>query len=136
MRTGFSKFIFFTAFCLALTSIQLAAQQSSPTHASPTQDQAQQPAENPPHVDQQTNPDDRKMESAIRSEFKKDPHAAYSNVRVHVTDNDVMLTGTVMTQTAKDQAAQVASEHAGGRSITNHIKVNKVNPKTAPGPGI
>jgi osmotically-inducible protein OsmY len=136
MRTGFSKYIFLTALCLALTSIQLAAQQSSSAQTSPSQDQAQQPAEKAPHVDQQTNPDDRKMESAIRSEFKQDPHAAYSNVRVHVTDNDVMLTGTVMTQTAKDQAAQVAGEHAGGRTITNHIKVNKVNPKTAPGPGI
>jgi osmotically-inducible protein OsmY len=136
MRTGFSKYIFFTALCVALSSIQLTAQQSSPTHASPTQDQAQQSAENPPHVDQQTNPDDRKLESTIRGQFHHDPHMAYSNVRVHVTDNEVMLTGTVMTDTAKEQAAQIAGEHAGGRTITNHIKVNKVNPKTNPGPGI
>lgn len=133
MRTGLSKYVFFTVLCLALTAIQLGAQQSSSPQTSSSQDQAQQPAENPPHVDQQTNPDDRKLESAIKGQFRQDPHMAYSMVRVHVTDNEVLLTGTVLTDTAKDQAAQIATEHAGGRKITNHIRVN---PNIHPGPGI
>jgi osmotically-inducible protein OsmY len=105
-----------------------AAQQQNP----PDQGQAQQPAEPPPHVDQQTNPEDRKVEKSIQSAFRQDPHMAYSKVQVQATDTEVILTGTVLTATAKDQAEKIASDQAGGRKITNRIRVN---PNIHPGPG-
>jgi osmotically-inducible protein OsmY len=117
---------------LALVAIQALSQQ--PQSQSPsTPSQAQQPAEAPPHVDQEPNPEDRSLESSIKDELKKDPHMAYSNVRVHVTDTEIMLTGTVQTGTAKTQAAKIAGEHAGSRKIENHLKVN---PNMHPGSGL
>ena len=110
---------------LSLTLVTVAAQaQPAAQQKPPAQDQAQQPAEPPPHVDQQTNPDDRKLEQAITGDLRKDPHMAYSHITVHVSDTEVMLTGTVMTQTAKDQAVQIAEQHAEGRKITNRIRIN------------
>jgi osmotically-inducible protein OsmY len=109
----------------------LAQQPQSQTPSSaPDQSQAQQPAEPPPHVDAEPNPEDRTLEQSIQDDLGKDPHMAYSSVAVHVTDTEIMLTGTVHTSTAKDQAAKIAGEHAGGRKIENQIKVN---PNTHPG---
>jgi osmotically-inducible protein OsmY len=109
----------------------LAQQPQSQTPSSaPDQSQAQQPAEPPPHVDAEPNPEDRTLEQSIQDNLGKDSHMAYSSVAVHVTDTEIMLTGTVHTSTAKDQAAKIAGEHAGGRKIENQIKVN---PNTHPG---
>ena len=88
------------------------------------QSQQQQQAEKPPHVDTEPAPSDRALEHAIMDEFKQDPHAVYSRVRVHVTDTEVLLSGVVLTNEAKDQAAQIATSHAGNRKVVNHIKVN------------
>ena len=125
---------------LALLSILMfaaayafAQQPQSQNPPASDQSQAQQPAEAPPHVDAEPNPDDRALESSIQSELKQDPHMAYSSVAVHVTDTEIMLTGTVKTSTAKEQAAKIAGEHAGSRKIENHIKVN---PNTHPGSGL
>lgn len=120
-------------FSLALAGIQAAAQQPSSQQNPPGQGQAQQPAENPPHVDQQTNPEDRALEKSIQGALGQDPHMAFSQVRVQATDQDVTLTGTVLTATAKDQAEKIAAEKAGGRKINNKIRVN---PSTKQGPGL
>jgi osmotically-inducible protein OsmY len=87
----------------------------------------------PPHVDAEPNPEDRTLEQSIKDDLGKDEHMAYSNVTVHVTDTEIMLTGTVHTSTAKSQAAKIAGEHAGGRKVENHIKVN---PNTHPTAGL
>ena len=109
-------------------------QSQSPSTSDQVQSQAQQqPSEAPPHVDKEPNPEDRALESSIKDELKKDPHMTYSNVRVHVTDTEVMLTGTVQTGTAKSQAAKIAGEHSGNRKIENHLKVN---PNMHPGSGL
>ena len=63
------------------------------------------------------------------TDLKQDPHMAYSDVHVHVTDTEVLLRGTVKTQTAKDQAAKIAGAHAAKRKITNRIKVNSSHPQ-------
>lgn len=107
--------------------------QSQNPPASSGQSQAQQPAEPPPHVDQEPNPDDRALESSIKDELAKDAHMTYSRISVHVTDTEIMLTGVVLTNTAKDQAEKIAGEHAGNRKIENQLKVN---PNTHPGPGL
>jgi osmotically-inducible protein OsmY len=103
-----------------------APSQSQPSQSQP---QAQQPTEAPPHVDAEPNPDDRSLENSIKDELKKDPHMAYSRVAVHVTDTEIMLTGVVLSSTAKEQAAKIAGEHAGNRKIKNQLKVNpNINP--------
>ena len=77
-------------------------------------------------------PDDRRMEKSIKVVFGKDEHMAYSNVSVHVTDTEIMLTGTVQTAATKNRAEKIATEHAGSRKIENQIKIN---PNTHPGAG-
>ena len=119
--------LFFLA--LSFTIAQAASGQPS---AQPTAASGVQQAEPPPHVDAEPNPGDRQLENKIMDDLKQDPHMAYSKVSVHVTYKEVLLTGTVLTKTAKDQAAQIASEHAAKRKITNRIKVNS---NTHPGPG-
>jgi osmotically-inducible protein OsmY len=92
-----------------------------------------QQAEKPPHVTQEPDPAARNLEKTILTDLQKDPHMAYSRVRVHVSDTEIVLSGVVLTATARDQAEKIAGEHAGSRKITNRIKVN---PNTNPGPGI
>jgi osmotically-inducible protein OsmY len=119
--------LFFLA--LSFTIAQAASGQPS---AQPTEASGVQQAEKPPHVDAEPNPADRQLENTIMDDLKQDPHMAYSKVSVHVTYKEVLLTGTVLTKTAKDQAAQIAGEHAAKRKITNRIKVNS---NLHPGPG-
>jgi osmotically-inducible protein OsmY len=134
MMRIFARIAFLSLICLAFAITRAGGEQSAPTHQDPAgQDQAQPPAHNPPHVDAQTNPDDRKLEQQIKGELQQDPHMAYSRVRVHVTDSEVQLSGIVLTTEAKDWASKIATEHSGGRKITNHIKVN---PNTHPGSGL
>jgi BON domain len=111
----------------------LAQQPQSQTPSSALDHSHAQPQEGsslPPHVDPEPNPEDRSLEQSIKAELGKDQHMAYSSVSVHVTDTEIMLTGTVHTSTAKAQAAKIAGEHAGGRKIENQLKVN---PNTHPG---
>lgn len=103
-----------------------------PLSAQNSQDQPQQ-AEKPPHVDQEPHPSARQLEHTIMDAIKQNPHMAYSRVRVHVTDAEILLSGVVLTEEAKSQAEQIATEHAGGRKVTNHLKVN---PNIHPAPGI
>src|SRR5215469_1390108 len=98
----------------------------------PAASQAQRPAETPPYVDQQTNPDERKLEQDIMSDLRKDPQMAYSRLTVQVGDTEVIITGIVLTDTARDHALQIATQHAQGRKVTNRIRVN---PNLNPGPG-
>ncbi len=109
------------------------ARQPQSQYPAPSQPQAQQPAEAPPHVDPEPNPDDRALEQSIKADFGKDEHMAYSSVAVHVTDTEIMLTGTVQSSSAKDQAEKIATDHAGGRKIKNQIKINT---NTHPGLGL
>jgi len=105
-----------------------AAAQQPQTPSSPAQDQ-QQPAEQPPHVDVEPDPASRNLEKTIKDALQQDPHMAYSNVSVHVDPKEVILSGTVVTETAKNQAEQIATDHAEGRKVTDLIKVN---PNTHP----
>jgi osmotically-inducible protein OsmY len=122
---------------LTLAAVQALSQSQYPAPSQSqqpqSQPQAQQPAEAPPHVDAEPNPDDRALEQSIQDELKKDPHMAYSRVAVHVTDTEVMLTGVVLTSSAKEQAAKIAGEHAKGRKVYNRLKVN---PNTNPPSGL
>ncbi len=121
---------------LTLAAVQALSQSQYPapsqSQPSQSQPQAQQP-EGAPHVDAEPSPDDRALEKSIQADLGKDPHMAYSHVDVHVTDTEIMLTGTVLTSDAKDQAAKIAGEHAAGRKINNRLKVNS---NTHPGSGL
>lgn len=105
---------------------------SQPLSAQNSQDQPQQ-AEKPPHVDTESHPSARELEHTIMDAIKQDPHMSYSRVRVHVTNTEILLSGVVLTEEAKSQAEQIATEHAGGRKVTNHLKVN---PNIHPAPGM
>ena len=113
-------------------SFFMARALSQPLAAQNSQDQPQQ-AQNPPHVDQEPHPSARQLERTIMDEIKQNPHMTDSRVRVHVTDSEILLSGVVLTEEAKSQAEQIATEHAGHRKVTNHIKVN---PNIHPAPGI
>ena len=117
---------------LMFVAVNAFAQQPQSQNPPAPDQSAHQPTEAPPHVDAEPNPDDRALEKSIESDFGKDEHMAYSNVSVHVTDTEIMLTGTVQTAAAKDQAEKIATEHAGSRKIENQIKIN---PNTHPGAG-
>ena len=117
-------------FFLAL-SFSIARAASVQPSAQPTEASGLQQQESPPHVDAEPNPADRQLENTIMTDLKQDPHMAYSDVHVHVTDTEVLLGGTVKTQTAKDQAAKIARAHAAKRKITNSIKVNSSQPPGA-----
>jgi osmotically-inducible protein OsmY len=110
-------------------SQQPQSQQPESQQPQSQQPQSQQPTEPPPHVDQEPNPDDRALEDTIKKDLGQDAHMAYSRVTVHVTDAFVELDGVVLTSTAKEQAAKIAAEHAGGRKVRNKLKVN---PNTHP----
>ena len=104
---------------------------SQPFSAQNSQDQPQQAEK--PHVDTESHPSARALERTITDAIKQDPHMSYSRVKVHVTDSEILLSGVVLTEEAKSQAEQIATEHAGGRKVTNHLKVN---PNIHPAPGI
>lgn len=117
----------------ALAAVQASGGQAQPQSQPKAEDQSQQPqaqpTEPPPHVDHEPNPADRALEDTIKKDLSQDAHMAYSRVTVHVTDTAVELDGVVLTSTAKDQAAKIAAEHAGGRKIKNKLKIN---PNTHP----
>lgn|SRR5262249_14561852 len=117
---------------LTILTLLFAVTRAPGRPAPPAWDPPQQ-AQKPPHVDAEPDAQARNLEKTITNAIKQDPHMAYSRVTVHVTDSEVVLSGVVLTDTAKDQAAQIATEQAGGRKVTNKIKVN---PNTHPGPGI
>jgi osmotically-inducible protein OsmY len=133
MTLHFRKLALLMIFGLGLAMVTAVAQQSQSQQNPPAQDQVQQPAQKPPHVDVEPNPEDRKLEQSILGALQKDPHMAYSRVSVHVTDQEIVLVGIVLTTTAKDQAEQIATQHAGGRKVTNKIRVN---PNVHHGPGL
>lgn len=114
---------------LAQAKAQAASQQNPPASGQAQQ----QPTETPPYVSKEPNPEARKLEQAINSELQQDPHMAYSRVRVQATDDEIVLSGTVLNATAKQNAEDIAQKHAGGRKISNRIRVN---PNVQPGPGI
>ena len=119
---------------LVILTVSLAitrAASQNPVQNTQTPDQSKQ-VEKPPRVDAEPSPSDRNIESTIKDALGQDPHMAYSRVSVHVTHKEVVLTGVVLTGTAKSQAAQIATEHAAGRKVTNRLKVNR---NTHPGPG-
>ena len=118
---------------LMFVAVNAFAQQPQSQNPPAPDQSAQQPTEAPPHVDAEPSPDDRALEKSIQDDLGKDEHMAYSSVAVHVTDTEIMLTGTVQTGAAKDQAEKIASDHAGGRKINNQIKINS---NTHPGAGL
>jgi len=129
MRPYRAKLAMLAILALSL-AVALAAGQQPQPQISPSQGQAQ---EKPPHVDEQTNPEGRAAEKSITDALKQDPHMAFSNVSVHASGDEIILTGTVLTSTAKDQAEKIATEHAGGKKVTNKIRVN---PNIHQGPGL
>ena len=132
MRHYLVKLAMLATLALALSVAFAVGRQSQPQSA-PAQDQAAQQAPPPPHVDVEPDPASRKLEQTIEDAFSQDPYFADSRVSVQVTDTEIVLSGVVLTATAKDHAKKIATDHAGGRKVTDLIKVN---PNIQPGPGL
>lgn len=118
-RAIFATLAVLTTFSLIICTVG----QQAPAQNSPPQSQPQK-TEKPPHADVERNPEARDIERSILDALHQDPHMAYSRVRVHVTGKRVVLSGVVLTSGARDQAEQIASNHALGRKVTNKIRVN------------
>lgn len=92
-----------------------------------------QPNPNPPSTADTGASTNKKIEQEIRTALKHDPHVANAKVGVHASGDAIILSGTVASAEAKDEAEQIANQHANGKKITNRIKVN---PNVHPGPGL
>jgi osmotically-inducible protein OsmY len=79
------------------------------------------------------NPTASKIAREIKTALSQDPHVANSKVGVQASGDEIILTGTVASAEVKDEAEQIATQHANGKKITNRIKVN---PNVHPGPGL
>jgi osmotically-inducible protein OsmY len=109
---------------LSFTLARAAVQQNPPAH-----DQ-----QNPAASSQQTPASgSTEIEKNIRSAFNQDPNHTFRSVRVQDTDSAIILSGTVTTADAKQQAEQIANQYGGGKKVRNQIRVN---PNVHPGPGL
>jgi len=72
------------------------------------------------------------IQRAIEDAYRQEPKMHDSRVSVHVTGKEVWLRGVVLTHEAEKLAVQIARDHAAGRKIVDHLKVN---PNTHSGAG-
>src|SRR5260370_15444386 len=101
-----------TLVSLTVSVGQAGGQQSRPQQSPSASGQVQQPAEKPPHVDEESNPEGRKVEHAIKADLQQYPHMTYSQVSVLATHNEIVLSGTVLTGTANQHPEHIAQKHA------------------------
>ena len=107
---------------LAAAMAQAAGQQS-PSQQNPPASVHQQPAERQPHMDLESNPEGQQLEQAIKVDLQQAARTAFSQVTVLATDQEIVLGGTVLTNTAKQEAEYIAQQHANGKKVTNQIRV-------------
>ena|ERR1051326_5447516 len=99
--------------------------------SSQPQDQSQsQPASS---AGKQAAPSAESIQRAIEDAYRQEPKMHHSRVSVQVKSKEIWLRGVVLTHEAELLAVQIAKEHAGGRKIVDHLKVN---PNTHPGTGL
>ena len=63
------------------------------------------------------------VQQQIQQGFNSEPMLRSSNVGVHVTENSVILTGTVESEQQHDVALRIAQSYAGDRKIVDKTKV-------------
>ena len=80
----------------------------------------------------QTAPSAKSIERAIEDAYLQEPAMHYSRVTVQVKSHEIWLRGVVLSHEAEKMAVKIAREHAGGRKIVDHLKIN---PNTHPGSG-
>ncbi len=108
---------------LAGAVAQAAGRQSPSQNPPASVQQQQQPAERQPHVEQESNPQGQQLEQAIKVDLQQAARTSYSQVTVLATDQEIVLGGTVLTNTAKQEAEYIAQQHANGKKVTNQIRV-------------
>lgn len=123
---------FFRLTTLALLALffvmaRAGAQESKNPQAPPADQQqspsADQQAAQPAHAStDSTATDDKGVRKSILTDLNNSHDTAH-RVTVKVTHDEVLLTGTLWSQGAKDQAEKAATEHAAGRKVTNKISV-------------
>jgi len=126
----FFRLTTFAFLSLLFVMARAGAQESkSPQTAPADQQQAAQPA----HASSDSAAtDDKGVRKSILTDLNNSHDTAH-RVNVKVTHDEVLLTGTLWSQEAKDQAEKMASDHAAGRKVTNKISVR---PPHRPNPGL
>jgi hypothetical protein len=114
---------------IAVLGSGLVLAQGMPRQQDPTRNPAAVPQSQMPTTDQERLPATNTVDvqSDIQSALQKSPSLAGANISVRVTDQNVELSGIAPTKAAKKAAGQIAKDHSGGLTVTNHIKVNDIN---------
>jgi hypothetical protein len=66
------------------------------------------------------------VQQQIQQGFNSEPTLRNSNVGVHVTEDSVILTGTVDSEQQHDLALRIAQSYAGDRKVVDKIKVTQL----------
>ena len=91
--------------------------QQPQTQSSQAAEQAQQA-----QTAEQSTSDPKEVKKSILDALNSSDQTAH-RVKVDVEHDQVVLTGNLWSQKAKDQAEKVATDHAGGRKVVNRIRV-------------
>ena len=76
--------------------------------------------------------DDPSMVAQVRQSFNTDREYPYAGVIVTASNGDVKLSGYVLTEWQKYNAAAIAARVPGVKAVDNHVKaLNEVAPPTA-----
>lgn len=119
------------AFLTLLFIMARAGAQESQKPQTPPADQQQ--AATPAHASTDSAAtDDKGVRKSILTDLNNSHDTAH-RVNVKVTHDEVLLTGTLWSEEAKQQAEKMASDHAAGRKVTNKISVR---PPHRPNPGL
>jgi len=125
----FVRLTTFAFLALLFVMARAGAQESKSPQTPPADQQAAQPA----HASSDSAAtDDKGVRKSILTDLNNSHDTAH-RVNVKVTHDEVLLTGTLWTQQAKDEAEKMATEHAAGRKVTNKISVR---PPHRPNPGL
>jgi osmotically-inducible protein OsmY len=112
----FAKLAGLLLLAITLFTVNVRGQQSQ-TQSPQTSDQTQQSAQS---AEQSSS--DKDTKKSILDALNHSDDTAH-RVKVDVGHDQIVLSGSLWSQSAKQQAERVATEHSGGRKVVNKIKV-------------
>jgi osmotically-inducible protein OsmY len=67
----------------------------------------------------------KETQQQITKHLSSEPALANTDLAAHVSDNSVVLTGSVATEEQHDLALRIAQSYAGDRKIVDRIKLRQ-----------
>lgn len=115
---------------LLLFAASLLAQQGAPPPHStpPTFPQERRPTQPMPPDTKAPSPETLKsaeVQQQIQKKLTTEPLLAQTNIKVHVDDDSVVLSGTVDDERQHDLALRIARSYAGDRGIVDNLEIGK-----------